>query len=78
MGWLKVKVSATVQLLVKFDLNHRILELLYITVLSTIQLEKMLRTVIWHLFFGDLSQSEKLSEIKPPVLQEEIFKERKY
>ena len=38
MGWLKVKASATVQPLVKFDLNHRILELLYITVLGTIQL----------------------------------------
>ena len=29
--------------------------------------EKMLTRVIWHLFFGDLSQSEKLSEIKPPL-----------
>ena len=27
----------------------------------------VLRTVIWHLFFGDLSQIEKLSEIKPPL-----------
>ena len=25
------------------------------------------RSVIWNLFFGDLSQSEKLSEIKPPL-----------
>ena len=64
MGWLKVKVSATVQTLVKFDLNHSILDLLYSTVPSTIQLEKMLRIVIQHLFCGDLSQSEKLSEIK--------------
>ena len=29
--------------------------------------EKMLRGVSWHLFFGDLSQSEKLSKIKPPL-----------
>ena len=29
--------------------------------------EKMLRVEIWHLFFGDLSQSEKLSEIKLPL-----------
>ena len=29
--------------------------------------EKKLRVVIWHLF-GDLSQSETLSEIKPPLL----------
>ena len=29
--------------------------------------EKMVRVVIWQLFFGDLSQSEKLSEIKPPL-----------
>ena len=28
--------------------------------------EKILRRVIWHLFFWDLSQSEQLSEIKPP------------
>ena len=27
----------------------------------------MLRGVFWHLFFEDLSQSEKLSEIKPPL-----------
>ena len=26
----------------------------------------MLRGVIWHIFFGDLNQSENLSEIKPP------------
>ena len=29
--------------------------------------EKMLRGVIWHPIFEDLSQSEKLSEIKPPL-----------
>ena len=29
--------------------------------------EKMLRMVIWHFLGGDLSQSEKLSEIKPPL-----------
>ena len=29
--------------------------------------EKMLRTVIWQLFCGDWSKSEKLSEIKPPL-----------
>ena len=28
----------------------------------------VLRGVIWHLFFVDLSQSEKLSEIKPPLV----------
>ena len=27
----------------------------------------MLRIVIWYLFWGDLSESEKLSEIKPPL-----------
>ena len=29
--------------------------------------EKMVRVVIWQLFFEDLSQSEKFSEIKPPL-----------
>ena len=29
--------------------------------------EKMLRVVIWHLFFADLSQRGKLSGIKPPL-----------
>ena len=29
----------------------------------------MLMRVIWSLFFGDLNQSEKLSEIKPPLLR---------
>ena len=29
--------------------------------------EKMLRIVIWYLFFGNFSQSETLSEIKPPL-----------
>ena len=29
--------------------------------------EKMLRVVIWHLLFGDVSQSEKLFEIKLPL-----------
>ena len=40
------------------------------TTLSTIHLfkEKMLRVVFWHPVFGDLSQSEKLSEIKPPLV----------
>ena len=28
----------------------------------------MLKIVIWHLLFGDLSQSEKNSEIEPPLL----------
>ena len=28
----------------------------------------VLRRVIWHLFFGDLSLSKKLSEIKPPLV----------
>ena len=27
----------------------------------------MFRGVIWHLFLGDLSQREKLSEFKPPL-----------
>ena len=27
--------------------------------------EKMLRRVIWQLFFGDLNQSEKILDIKP-------------
>ena len=30
--------------------------------------EKMLRKVIWHLFFADLTQNEKLSEIKSPLV----------
>ena len=30
--------------------------------------EKMLRIVIWNLFFWDLSQIKKLSEIKPPLV----------
>jgi uncharacterized Fe-S cluster-containing radical SAM superfamily enzyme len=30
--------------------------------------EKTLRVVIWHPFFKDLSHSEKLSEIKPPLV----------
>ena len=29
--------------------------------------EKILRRVIWYPFFGDFSQSEKVSEIKPPL-----------
>ena len=32
----------------------------------------MLRVVIWQ-FFGDLSQSEKLSEIKPPLDDSDLF-----
>ena len=32
----------------------------------TVSKEKLLRVVIWHLSFGDWSQSEKLSEIRPP------------
>ena len=37
-----------------------------ITILSSYPpKEKMLRIVIWHLFWGDLCQSEKLSEIRP-------------
>ena len=68
MGWLKVKVSATVQPLVKFDLNHRILKLLYITVLSTIQLlREDAQDSDLAPSFEDLSQSEKMSEIKPPL-----------
>ena len=30
--------------------------------------EKMLRKVIWHLFFGDLSEGENLFEIGPPLV----------
>ena len=30
---------------------------------------QIFRVVIWHLFFGDLSQSEKLSEIKLPLAE---------
>jgi hypothetical protein len=42
-----------------------------ITTLSTIHLlkEKMLRAVFWHPTFGDMSQSEKLSEIKQPFVE---------
>ena len=44
---------------------------------------KELSGVIWYVLFGDLSQSEKLSEIKPPLAplslsrslsEEELFK----
>ena len=31
--------------------------------------EKMPRVVIWATFFGDFSQSEKISEIKPPEVK---------
>ena len=34
----------------------------------------MLRIVIWH-FWGDLRQSEKLSEIKPPLNEGRKFQE---
>ena len=33
---------------------------------------KMLRIVIWHLFFRDLNQSEKLSEIEPPLKENHV------
>ena len=39
--------------------------------------EKMLRVVIWHLLFGDVSQSEKLSEIKLPLSNSKISTESK-
>ena len=35
--------------------------------------EKMLRIVIWHLFWGDFSQNEKLSEIKPPLIKHHML-----
>ena len=38
-----------------------------ITVLSIFSLDGLTKRVIWHLDFGDLSQSEKLSEIKPSL-----------
>ena len=38
-----------------------------ITILLYSSKEKILRIVIRHPFFGDLSQNEKLSEIKPPL-----------
>ena len=33
----------------------------------------MLKIVIWHVFWGDLSQIEKVSEIKPPLRFELIL-----
>ena len=36
--------------------------------------EKLLKAVIWHLFFGDWSKNEKVSDIKPPLLRHDTTK----
>ena len=68
MGWLKVKVSATVQPLVKFDLNRRIHTWIIIYHCpENYPAREDAQDSDLAPSFEDLSQSEKMSEIKPPL-----------